>query len=211
MIDTHLFGQIFYTRFGMQKEVVGSKTYQDLGECYLVNPNYPEPARNDFAGCDIVTEADMHDILSKQPEYIVKYKERQKRETEYKIQLELQEKKRKEEAAMLEKEYDLYGFLDGNTPMQCGKIQMVLQKKFVYRIHKSDEDTECCDMVQRSYMSRKNFVIHQLRNGYMPKCENGKYMLCKMIDKARGYVYYITKTEYDFGMYLLDNGILEKV
>ena len=38
----------------------------------------------------------MHDILSKQMEYVVKYNERQKREAEYKIQLELKEKKRKE-------------------------------------------------------------------------------------------------------------------
>ena len=74
-----------------------------------------------------------------------------------------------------------------------------------------DEDTECHDIVQLNYMSRKNFVILQLRNDYLPKCENGKYMLCKMIDKARGYVYHITKTEYNFGMYLLDNGILEKI
>ena len=124
---------------------------------------------------------------------------------------ELKEKKRKEEEAILEKECDLYGFLDGKAPMQCGKIQMVLQKKFVYRIHKPDEDTECHDIVQLNYMSRKNFVILQLRNDYLPKCENGKYMLCKMIDKARGYVYHITKTEYNFGMYLLDNGILEKI
>ena len=66
MISTYLFGQTFYTQFGEKKEIVGSKTYHDLGECYLVNSNYPEPAREDFAGCDIVTEADMHDILSKQ-------------------------------------------------------------------------------------------------------------------------------------------------
>ena len=211
MISTYLFGQTFYTQFGEKKEIVGSKTYHDLGECYLVNSNYPEPAREDFAGCDIVTEADMHDILSKQMEYVVKYNERQKREAEYKIQLELKEKKRKEEEAILEKECDLYGFLDGKAPMQCGKIQMVLQKKFVYRIHKPDEDTECHDIEQLNYMSRKNFVILQLRNDYLPKCENGKYMLCKMIDKARGYVYHITKTEYNFGMYLLDNGILEKI
>lgn len=179
MISTYLFGQTFYTQFGEKKEIVGSKTYHDLGECYLVNSNYPEPAREDFAGCDIVTEADMHDILSKQMEYVVKYNERQKREAEYKIQLELKEKKRKEEEAILEKECDLYGFLDGKAPMQCGKIQMVLQKKFVYRIHKPDEDTECHDIVQLNYMSRKNFVILQLRNDYLPKCENGKYMLCK--------------------------------
>ena len=80
MISTYLFGQTFYTQFGEKKEIVGSKTYHDLGECYLVNSNYPEPAREDFAGCDIVTEADMHDILSKQMEYVVKYNERQKRE-----------------------------------------------------------------------------------------------------------------------------------
>ena len=122
MISTYLFGQTFYTQFGEKKEIVGSKTYHDLGECYLVNSNYPEPAREDFAGCDIVTEADMHDILSKQMEYVVKYNERQKREAEYKIQLELKEKKRKEEEAILEKECDLYGFLDGKAPMQCGKI-----------------------------------------------------------------------------------------
>ncbi|MCI9086695.1 MAG: hypothetical protein HFE51_09800 [Clostridia bacterium] len=211
MINTYLFGQTFYTRFGQKKEIVGSKKYSDLGECYQVNPNYPEPARDDRVGCDIVTEEDMHDILSKQPEYIVKYKERQKREAEYKIQLELQEKKRREEEAILEMERDLYGFLDGKTPMMCGKIQMVLQKKFVYRIHTVNEDTDSCDAVQRKYMSRKNFVIQQMKNGYAPKNDNGKYMLCKMIDKARGYVYYITKVEYDFGMYLLDNGILEKI
>ena len=211
MINTYLFGQTFYTRFGQKKEIVGSKKYSDLGECYLVNPNYPEPARDDLVGCDIVTEEEMHDILSKQPEYIVKYEERQKREAEYKIQMELQEKKRREEEAILEKERDLYGFLDGKTPMMCGKIQMVLQKKFVYRIHTVNEDTEDCDAVQRKYMSRKNFVIQQMKNGYAPKYDDGKHMLCKMIDKAQGYVYYITKVEYDFGMYLLNNSILEKI
>ena len=53
MISTYLFGQTFYTQFGEKKEIVGSKTYHDLGECYLVNSNYPEPAREDFAGCDL--------------------------------------------------------------------------------------------------------------------------------------------------------------
>ena len=37
MISTYLFGQTFYTQFGEKKEIVGSKTYHDLGECYLVN------------------------------------------------------------------------------------------------------------------------------------------------------------------------------
>ena len=41
MISTYLFGQTFYTQFGEKKEIVGSKTYHDLGECYLVNSNYP--------------------------------------------------------------------------------------------------------------------------------------------------------------------------
>lgn len=211
MINTCLFGRVIYTSFGMQKEIVGSKTYHNLGECYLVNPDYPEPARDDFVGCDIVTEADMRDILSKQPEYIVKYNERLKREAEYKIRLELKEKKRREEEEILERERDLYGFLDGKTPLQCGKIQTILQKKFVYKTYNSNEDAGGSETAQHQYMSRKNFVIHQLKNGYVPKYECGKHMLCKMIDTARSYVYYITKTEYDFGMYLLDNGILEKI
>lgn len=41
MISTYLFGQTFYTQFGEKKEIVGSKTYHDLGECYHVNSNYP--------------------------------------------------------------------------------------------------------------------------------------------------------------------------
>ena len=50
MISTYLFGQTFYTQFGEKKEIVGSKTYHDLGECYLVNSNYPEPARGPCIG-----------------------------------------------------------------------------------------------------------------------------------------------------------------
>jgi hypothetical protein len=208
MICTYLFGQTFYTRFGEKKEIVGSKTYPDLGECYLVNPNFPEPARDDLAGCEIIKEADMDDILSNQMKYVIKYQERRKREMEYKISLELREKKRREEEAILEKELDLYGFLDGKIPLMCGKIQKVLQKKFLYVIHSVDEDG--ADAKEQKYMSRKNFVIQQMNNGYVPKYNDGKYTLCKMIDSARRYVYYITKTEYDFGMYLHDNGILEK-
>lgn len=94
------------------------------------------------------------------------------------------------------------GFTDNRTALQAGKIEKCLAKVFNY---------------DGIIMERRDAVLLALRNGGEPEIEekdvNGKvrksYRIYSMLDESRVFTE-ITKTEYDFCMYLLRNDLISE-
>ena len=174
----------------------------DLFECeviikrqndYLVKDSLR--ARDDGAFCSIMTTEDIKDLLSKQDKLKEKKVGREQREKE-ETQKEIQEIRLKQDKE------NLFGFTDNKTDLQKGKILTTLMKTMLYN---------------GNMITRKDFVISQLKAGYTPeikeykKRNKGKEGILKAY-----YVLYnhnndswidVTKTEYDFAKYILSNNI----
>lgn len=117
------------------------------------------------------------------------------------------ELKQREEAQLQleQEEYEnVYGYCDNMTQLQQGKSLKVLNKNV---------------MIDSKYMTRKEFIYNKIKEGYEPKIidkimtsqrkinlerkETYKYNV-PVIESKDGF-YTITKTEYNFALYLLEN------
>lgn len=106
---------------------------------------------------------------------------------------------------------DLYGFTEGKTPLQRGKVKKILDKVYNY--------------TGIGIMSRADFIVNRLENGYEPETGERKVQKRKSVYKYgyHDYEYYIdtetyhqlkqspysydiTATEYDYALYLIKNG-----
>jgi len=119
----------------------------------------------------------------------------QKREEEKQRRIEEErkrEEKAKEEQKIKDKENYCNGFTNDMTPMQKQKVYDILNKKFRY---------------DGFIRSRKENTLFYLKNGYNPGVKNfGKSKDSYFYSKDNMYLE-ITKTEYDYAMYLLSYGL----
>lgn len=118
-----------------------------------------------------------------------------------KAEEQAQEERRKAED--LAERAKLLGWADNMTPMKFGRVKAVL---------------DTLTRVDGTVMSRRDFVIRMVRDGWLPKQKDGvvryygsrwepkeskpktEYRLCK-----DGFLYKISKTEYDFALYLAEH------
>lgn len=169
-------------------EVLG---YSDRYKGYLLSKN---GVMNGMYDIEQASYIDF--MLSKQDKYI----EDNKRWIEQQ-QLE----KEQEEKEKFEYE-NVYGYLDNKTPLQKGKILKILNTKTSYSK----------DGMNLGYMARKDFLYKMIREGYEVEHKKdlkywGKDYELKV--KANEYrlvapdksFYEITKTEYDYANYLINN------
>jgi len=159
-------------------------------EWYFINDKYPEEVTN--GQYQLWDQNWMDRILSKQEEY------KNKLELHKKALIE-EEKREAEEARYKAEKEDLYGFDDGKNPMQKGKILKCLMIYNNYSI---------------GFMTRKDFLMIRLKNGF--KLDYKQFTNYKTDTKKWCYVLgnencftEITKTEYDFAQYLLNNNLIK--
>lgn len=125
------------------------------------------------------------------------FEERAKREAEE------QEKTERRKAEYLAERAKLLGWADEMAPMKFGRVKAVL---------------DTLTRVDGKIMSRRDFVIRMVQDGWLPKQKDGvvsyygsrwepkeskpktEYRLCK-----DGFLYKISKTEYDFALYLSEH------
>lgn len=211
MTDLNVIGKVLYTKYARIYEIVG-KTYvkNKEGIFYLANDEYPKPVNENFFGCLIISEEEVKDMLNNYDEYKAKYLRLMAEQKEWdRKEREREEREAKEKA---ERE-NLYGFDDGKTPMQRGKLLKTLLKEFMYYDYKEDGTRTV------KTQSRKDFVIHQLKKGYKPSHEKNVKMYSKRAEcgyklipnyytlKLNNSSWDITKTEYDFANYVKEKGI----
>lgn len=164
-------------------------------EQYVVNDPNKE---DDRVHGDLMTESDMETILSKQEKFKAGLTRRQESEAEEQRKIE------KERCIQTEREC-LYGFDDGLTPMQRGKILKTLMKVYRY---------DC------GVMTRKDFIVAKVKGGctFEQKTYGQSYNHRAKKDTVTVFgCYYpntnefsrITKTECDFANYLINNKIFE--
>lgn len=117
---------------------------------------------------------------------------------------EEQEQEERRKAEDLADRAKLLGWADEMTPMKFGRVKTVL---------------DTLTRVDGKIMSRRDFVIRMVQDGWLPSQKDGvvsyygsrwelkeskpktEYRLCK-----GGFLYKISKTEYDFALYLTEHG-----
>ncbi|MEG2381626.1 MAG: hypothetical protein RSB38_08025 [Oscillospiraceae bacterium] len=207
MLNEELFGTLYYTKYNLSQIISGAE-YKSLGECYLVNNKYPEPADKNGFGLAIIRKDEVDADLAKQDENKAYYKERKKRQLEYKAeQFAIQEMEKKEKA---EREY-LYGFDTGMSLMQKGKVLKTLLTKLSYTKHKYNPKTFRFEVIERKVMTRKDYIVGRVQAGgeLSKSVHNGKteYAISSEPIEIKGKpektFSIITKTEYDFATFLL--------
>ncbi len=152
------------------------------------------------------------------PEYIkndlenqAKIIESHKKAIEYDKKRKENEKAERQKELEKQKEYEnVYGYLDNKAPLQKGKILKILNVKSYYR---SQGEV-------LGYWTRKDFVYNMINKGctlehkkdikyygkdYELKTKANEYRLV-LPDET---FYEITKTEFDYGSYLITENILE--
>lgn len=207
----NLIGKILYSKCCELYQVLGTRKIKGKEELYyLCNDEYPKLAREDYFGCLLIPESEMKEMLENQE----CYKERYERVMLARAEEERKKAERvKREAKEKAERENLYGFDAGKTPMQRGKLLVTLLKSFCY-----SERDENGNTISK-YSTRKDFIINGLKEGR--SLEHKKDV--KYYKKGGGYrivpnsyrlvnaddsFYDITKTEYDFGKYLIENGII---
>lgn len=208
MIDESLFGKVIYMMGGQEAQIVKGYTRPNLGECYLVNEDYPTPPPENGFGLSIYPIDRMEILLSRQKEYKEVYKSNKRFQEE-------QERKKREAAEAKAKREDLFGFDKGKTAYQKGRILKILMKQFRYSDYEGDGNGGFRKCNQR-ILTRRDYLIEQIKNGsYVDK----KVIQGKLIYRLNHPKHNnepetfseITKTEYDFANYLVDNGILQTI
>lgn len=169
-------------------------------EWYFINDKYPDEVTNGLY--QLWDQQYMDYILQRQEEY------KNKLEI-HNIKVAEQEKREQEETRIQAEKENLYGFDDEKTPMQKGKILKTLMKKYHYKSNNIDI----------GHMTRKDFIIRMLQENYtIEHLTNLKYWKkdgFKIKENEYRFVaqdksfYEITKTEFDFAKYLIDNKIVE--
>lgn len=189
-----LTGKQFYTRPNYYNKIL--KQYNN--KYYLVEEEnlITGETRSDI----LLTEQDINNYLSEQ-EIIIPLVNKS---LEYYKKMIEQEQKEKEKQEAIEKEYNnTFGFTDNLSAMAKGKILKILNTKENY----------ACNGETIGLMTRKDFLKSMLDKGYaLEHKKNIKYYAknYELKTKDNEYrlnfpdnsFYVITKTEYDYGIYL---------
>lgn len=131
-----------------------------------------------------------------------------------KKQKELREQEKQKELAKIKEYEHTFGYTDNKTPLQKGRILKTLNIKAYYKENGIDI----------GLMTRKDFVYMMLNKGYITEHKKNVTDWVKRsgewiekiipnqyrLSKDDSY-YIITKTEYDYANYLLENIINKKV
>lgn len=116
---------------------------------------------------------------------------------------EEQEREERRKAEDLAERAKLLGWADNMTSLKFGRVKLIL---------------DALIRVDGKVMTKRDFIIRAVRDGWVPKCEDGitschgnrwnqregKPRAEYRISRER-YGYKITKTEYDFALYLTDH------
>lgn len=95
---------------------------------------------------------------------------------------------------ILEKNDSFLGFTENMKAMQRGRVEKVLVKKFRY---------------DGQIMERRDHILNLILNGSdVFSYEDSKTCYGIRVEKGSSRFYPITKNEYDFGMYLIENGFI---
>lgn len=191
----------FYTRPNHYNKVL--RQYNN--KFYLIEEKdlITEESRNDI----LLTEEQIINYLNNQESIIIKVNNA----LEYHKKSLEKERIEEEKQQAIEREYNnTYGYTDNMTAMQKGKVLKILNKKENYYDNGNYIGT----------IARKDFIKKLLESGsnvehktnvsnWNKKSEvtikgNEYRLLC--VDNS---FYIITKTEYDYSMYLLNNSILK--
>lgn len=199
-------GKIYRNKFlyTQQHEIVG---WHEGFSAYLVNDKYPEPANDKGFGLQIIQEDEILSSLEMQEELELKYQNWKTKHDEYEKQQ--QEKEDKERLEKEERE-NLFGFDDGKTPIQKSKILQCLMKPLFFREFEGNKNVT---------ITRKEFVLRCLKNNYITDIKTFSNAYNKraktdsktervLTSTTENSMYTITKTEYDFANYLLENDLL---
>jgi len=151
--------------------------------------------QDNLIGHQLMTDQEIEFYLSKQEKLT-----RLKKESEERERIEQEEQER------LEQQYNnTYGYTDNLTPMQKGKVLKIL----------NTEENYYSNGVEIGRMTRKDFIKSILDNGgkvehkkdikyyarnYELKIKKNEYRLVLQDNTF----YEITKTEYDYGLYLIN-------
>lgn len=189
-MNQELIGKVilYYDR---QAEIIGIHTSKGI-EYYLLNDEYPNTENRSYP---METEERMQYILDKQNDW----KEQQEQRKQREIREAEEERKEAEQKAIKE---NLYGFTDSLTPMKQGKVLKCLMTMLRHN---------------NKTVTRKEYIIALLNEGCTPiekdysnyRTGNEAHHYCMVCDDKSWYE--VTKTEYDFAKYLLNNNILASI
>ena len=198
---------------------IGLKFYYGLNECKVIKylPAYKMYLLQNFTqnkSNELVTSEEIERNLKKQDEL----KERIKKNKEFakKMKIIEEEEKRREEEEKKEYNND-YGFTKNKTDLQRGKILKTLNMKIKYdneiisRKNVIVKIIKECDNIKLKEVFLTNRYSNKKVNGCYRELKDKKELRIYFTENGVDYFREITKTEYDFCKYLLENKyLLEK-
>lgn len=155
----------------------------------------------------VLTLEQIKEYMNRQQEFII----RKQRQEEYKLECEKQETEEKALQEKKEREYNFcYGYTDNKTALQQGKILKCLNVSLVY----NNKSYTRKQLIHKLISENENTFtkVVNCTNRYSDKKINLEYKKLKDKIEYRFYVaedeyFTVTKTEYDYINYLIENNI----